>query len=124
MCLVGLNMRPILSETGEGATNGYDKSVGRCVAESEDWFSDACRTLYDGKAGTALHFATGFDERSCQRYAAGTVKPPAYFLRSLLRGQQGWTWLNAAMEGSDAQWWRELRGARKLLEQYKIEVRE
>ncbi|MGH6878002.1 MAG: hypothetical protein ACREHV_11595, partial [Rhizomicrobium sp.] len=76
-------------------------------ASDAEWFSCACRKLFDGKAGTALHYLTGFDERSCQRYAAGQVKPPAYFLRALLRGEQGNIWLNAVMDGASPKWWRE-----------------
>lgn len=121
-------MAPIVRVEHEGATKADDNFVTpestKSVANDENWFFGACRQLYDGKPGTALHFSTGFDERSCQRYAAGTVKPPAYFLRALLRSEQGWTWLNATMDGSKAQWWRDLNGARKLAEQFKIEVRE
>ena len=117
-------MHSTYEECGFEARKVSVTSVGISVAENEDWFSDACRGLYNGKAGTALHFETGFDERSCQRYAAGQVKPPAYFLRALLRSEQGQTWLNAIMDGSDAQWWRELQGALKLLETFKITVRE
>jgi hypothetical protein len=74
----------------------------------------AC-TLLPTKPGTALHYITGFDERSCQRYAAGTVKPPAYFLRTLLRTDQGKQWLAAVMDGCDQQWWRDHQRAERIV---------
>lgn len=99
------------------ATNPDGKSVARRpaqhiekqsddISDAEDWFANACKHLFpQGKAGTELWAVTDVDERSCQRYAAGHVKPPAYFLRSLLRSKQGWTWLRVVMDGSDAEWW-------------------
>jgi hypothetical protein len=80
-----------------------------------DWFSNACRKLYPLKAGTLLFFLTGLgDERACQRYAAGTVKPPAFFLRALLRSGHGSQWLAAVMAGSNAIWWRDYQEAVSL----------
>ena len=76
-----------------------------------DWFSDATKQLLPTKPGTCLHFLTGFEERTCQRYAAGSVRPPAYFLRALLRSPQGWTWLSATMDGSNVEWWRDQQAA-------------
>lgn len=83
---------------------------------SDEWFADICRVLLPKDAGLALHVTTGFEERTCYRYAAGDRKPPAYFLRALLRTDQGWQWLAAIMDGSDAEWWRELQRARKIAE--------
>jgi hypothetical protein len=89
---------------------------GRNDADQEDqWFRAACRGLLPHKAGTALHFATGFDERTCQRYAAGHVRPPAYFLRCLLRSEDGWQWLNVIMDGATAAWWLEAKSAKTRL---------
>jgi hypothetical protein len=92
------------------ATTG-GKFDGKSAGDDENWFSEACRKLYAGnKPGTALFYVTGLgDERGCQRYAAGQVKPPAYFLRRLLRSSIGWQWLCAAMDGCDEPWWREVR---------------
>lgn len=93
-----------------------DKSVvsdGKDVGE--DWFANVCKHLLPTKAGTALHYVSGFDERSCQRYAAGDVKPPAHFLRTLLRSPQGWTWLCAVMDGSNEPWWREVQYAYEII---------
>jgi hypothetical protein len=91
------------------------------MSEDENWFADAAKILLPHKAGTALHYTTGFDERSCQRYAAGSIKPPAYFLRALLRSEQGYIWLAALMDGSDASWWRNFENVRKLSAEYRIE---
>ena|SRR5882672_8039155 len=84
------------------------------AADDGDWFADMAQDLLAPKAGTALHYITGFDERSCQRYAAGTVKPPAYFLRALLRSPQGAQVLEFLMQDSDAPWWRGLVRARRI----------
>lgn len=63
------------------------------------------------KTGIALFYAIGClgDERGCQRYAAGSVKPPAYVLRKLLRSPQGWVWLCETMKNCDEPWWRNVR---------------
>lgn len=95
-----------------------DISVGE-----ENWFAKTCRCLFEHKAGTILHYISGVDERSCQRYAAGTVKPPAWFLRKLLRDQGGFTWLCAIMDGCDAVWWHELQTAIEIVSKFKIERR-
>jgi hypothetical protein len=87
-------------------------SDGKSAADDGDWFAKAAQALLPHKAGTALHYATGFDERACQRYAAGSIKPPAYFLRALLRSDGGWQWLAALMDGADPQWWRDIQRAR------------
>ena len=101
---------PVKSDADENAD-------GKSDGEECGWFADAARGLLPHKAGTALHFATGFDERLCQKYAAGKVKPSAYFLRALLRSDGGWQWLSALMDGSDAQWWRDLQRARRVIAQ-------
>lgn len=111
-------MHGLFTRTGSEASNADGKSDAEIAIDDKsdgDWFSDACKHLLPAKAGTALHFATGFDERSCQRYAAGHTAPPAYFLRALLRSPQGWTWLCAIMDGSDEEWWREVRYAYEFI---------
>jgi hypothetical protein len=95
-------------------SSGISAVSGDTYAESE-WFSNACKHLLPTKAGTALHYTSGFDERSCQRYAAGQVTASMHFLRKLLRSPQGWTWLCATMDGSDAEWWREVRYAYEFI---------
>jgi hypothetical protein len=97
------------------ASNTGGISASKSVANDCDWFSRACRWLYPLKAGTALYLTTGLgDERACQRYAAGTVKPPAFFLRALLRSDHGSQWLEAVMAGSNAIWWRDYQEAVSL----------
>lgn len=109
-----------LNDDGSRAINGHGSSAadecadGKSAVDDADWFSRVARTLLPNKAGTALHYVTGFDERLCQRYAAGHVKPPAYFFRSLLRSEQGGVWLAAAMEGSEAAWWLEVQDALRI----------
>lgn len=82
------------------------------VSEEENWFPQACRTLVPNDAGLTLHYVTGFEERTCYRYAAGDRKPPAYFLRALLRSEHGWQWLAVLMDGAEPQWWRDIQRAR------------
>jgi hypothetical protein len=86
------------------------------VSDDDKWFTDIIGALLPKDAGLALHVTTGFEERTCYRYAAGDRKPPAYFLRALLRSEQGWTWLAAVMDGTDAEWWLELQRARRIAE--------
>jgi len=91
-----------------------DKSAVKSVGD-ENWFSDACKRLFPkGKAGTALWTETGFRERDCQRYAAGTVKTSGWFLRLLLRGENGWTWLCVVMDAASPRWWVDLQRARRI----------
>lgn len=113
---------PDVSETDARPRNG--KSV---VTGGATWFADACERLYGpadthgrrNKAGTALWAITGWDERSCQRYAAGKVRPPSHFLVALLRSSQGWAWLCAAMKGADAPWWGDVVRARQIYDAIK-----
>ncbi len=89
---------------------------GKSAADNDgQWFSRAARRMHATKPGSILHYTTGLgDERLCQRYASGEVRPPAYFLRALLRSEHGWQWLCAAMEGCTEQWWMELHRAIKV----------
>ena len=107
----------------------FEKSRGKSVvrtdkSDADDWFANACKDLLPTKPGYELHLMSGFDERSCQRYAAGHVAPPAYFLRTLLRSPQGWTWLCAAMGGSDADWWRDVRYAYEIIAVFEAKRKE
>jgi hypothetical protein len=113
-------MSELFGNPNAGSINGHGKSAispecdGKSAVDDGDWFAELARSLLPSKAGTALHYITGFDERICQRYAAGHVKPPAYFLRTLLRSKQGWQFLSGAMEGSDAPWWIEVNEALRI----------
>src|SRR3990167_5186515 len=89
---------------------------GQTVADDDDWFVELVRSLYQHKAGTALHYLTGFEERTCQRYAAGHRKSPAYFFRALLRSEHGWQFLSGAMDGCKAHWLRDVQKAMRLKE--------
>lgn len=106
--------RFVSDERENSRSVGNGAADDRFVGTEENWFAEACRQLYESKAGTALHYETGFEERSCQRYAAGSVRPPAYFLRALLRSRNGWTWLNAIMDGCTEPWWLEIIEARRI----------
>ncbi len=93
-----------------GAEQPLDgKTFGVRIDVDAEWFTRAARQLYARKGGTELHFLTDYDERLCQKYVAGSVKPSAYFLRTLQRGPHGEQWLNAIMAGSNAQWWLDLQ---------------
>lgn len=83
-------------------------------SDGENWFSDLARGLLPKDSGFILHLQTGFEERTCYRYASGERKPPGYFIRELLRSDQGWQWLCGLMEGSNAEWWTETKRARAI----------
>lgn len=132
-------MQGVFGITAEEASNAAGKSAvktrgpseleatdGKSAVGDENWFSEAAQHLYAGnKPGMALWLTTGLgDERACQRYAAGHVKPAAYFLRALLRSPQGWTWLCAAMDGSDAEWWRDVRYAYEIIAVFEAKRKE
>jgi|SRR6185312_5718483 len=102
-----------ISKSNKAAVQLADQLVSD---DEGEWFSNICAQLLPKDAGFALHITTGFEERTCYRYAAGNRKPPAYFLRALLRSDQGWTWLSAIMDGADAEWFRDLQRARRVAE--------
>ena len=95
----------------------------------DDWFYRAISGLL-GKgndAGYQLALLTKVPDRSCYRYTTSIKEkrrpPPAYLVRMLLRRDDGYPWLAALMENSNAQWWRELDAAREFLSQYRISKR-
>lgn len=91
-----------------GGSSAVEKaSDGKSAVD--DWFGQIARSLLPEKPGTALHYITGYDERLCQRYAAGHVKPSAYFLRALLRSDQGEPFFLAIMDGCTTQWWQDFQ---------------
>jgi hypothetical protein len=116
-------MRAVSSITDAVANGGGGKLAveestdGKSAVDDGDWFAKMARALHPDKPGTILHLETGLgDERLCQRYAAAKdpVQPKAYFLRALLRGKGGWTYLAYLMDGSDAPWWLELQQAQRV----------
>src|SRR5262245_44496571 len=95
------------------ARDTFDRAA-RQDGKSVGWFANICKGLFALKAGLQLHYITGFEERSCQRYAAGTTEPPGDFVRAFLRSEQGGTFLAAIMDGSEAAWWRDLQRAERI----------
>lgn len=91
-------------------------SDGKSAVDDGDWFSLAARSLYPHKPGAILHHTTHLgDERLCQRYASGEVRPPAYFLRALQRSDiAGEQWLHATMDGCTAPWWIQMQHERAV----------
>jgi hypothetical protein len=114
-------METRVSDAAIAATNGHGSSAvhqttdGKSAVDDCDWFKKVAQALHEHKPGTVLYLVTGLgDERLCQRYAAGHVKPPAYFFRALLRSPQGWPWLCGAMEGCEEPWWAEVQDAVRI----------
>jgi hypothetical protein len=98
-------------------TVGSDSETS-VASDSEDWFGSIARQLLGKDAGFGLHLATGFPEGSCYKYVTPKKprQPPGYLIRALLRTDGGYQWLAAIMDGSDAEWWRELQHTRRLAE--------
>ena len=114
-------MRNVSDSSGGGATNRADMQTDMDVRRT--WFSEISQQLVPSNAGLVLHILTGCEERTCYRWAAGQSPVSGWFVRQLLRSEQGGTWLAAIMEGSTAPWWRELAAAQELCAKYKIELR-
>jgi hypothetical protein len=104
----GTSFLPAVSGTCSSAANGSDDA-------DERWFAFAAKSLLDKDAGFALHIITGFPERTCYYYASGERKTTGHFVRSLLRSDQGWQWLNVIMDGATAAWWLEAKSAKTRL---------
>jgi hypothetical protein len=77
-------------------------------------FKLAARQLLGSDPGLALHVLTGISESSGYRYASGERPAPGYILWQLLRSDQGWQWLCGLMDGSNAEWWGEIKRARAI----------
>lgn len=77
-----------------------------------DWFVSVIEKLLPKDAGFALHIITGFEDRTCYRYANGDRKVPGYFLLMLLCSPQGETFMRAFMHGRDVPWWRDMERAK------------
>lgn len=112
-------MARALRSSANGTTNGTGKLgaqgaappiVGASPVKSDvRWFAEMVQARHPDKPGTILHLNTGVNERLCQKYAAGSVRPSSAFLRALLRSENGWIYLQSIMHGSDAPWWLELQ---------------
>lgn len=108
-------MRAMSQTAGEAAISSAVTSVRQLpdicgeasVRTDSEWFAEIAEGLLGKDAGFQLHLLTDFEERTCYRYAAGDTKPPAYFLRALLRGKQGKQWYAALMDGCEEDWWIE-----------------
>lgn len=110
-----------LPGAGNGASNPPARvgsginSPAQMGSEADfSWFSSPCRALLGSDPGLALHVSIGVPERTAYRYASGERPVPGYIVRELLRSPQGWQWLAAFMDGSDAEWWRDLDRARRV----------
>lgn len=116
-------MHGLCPPSAKTAMQPTDKDVGKSVqsptksVSDENWFADMVRATL-AKPGLELHLATGFDERSCHRYAAGTVRPPAFLLRAMLRCEQGRTFLEFIMDGAEPEWWHEFKRAGRIAAQF------
>jgi hypothetical protein len=73
------------------------------------------RALWPNKAAASLACLTTAKERSCYRYAAGEIDPPAEFVVELLRGPEGERVLDWLMRGSKEKWNRQRVRARRLV---------
>ncbi len=109
------NGKSVVSKGGGSPPPTLD--VNSAVDDEESWFSNICRRAVGPKAGTFLHFLTGFDERMCQRYAAGHVKVPGYLVREIIRSPEGENFLNFVMRGANPPWWREYQRRRRITQQ-------
>jgi hypothetical protein len=113
----GSNVTSAISANGSVAA--HQITNGKLAADDEDWFSVSAQRLHPDSPGKVLHYTAELgDVRLCQRYASGETKPPAYFLRALLRSDHGKQWLNAVMDGSTAVWWTELVERKRCADAY------
>lgn len=98
----------VKSDASEHASDTRKYAGVKSDVPDAGWFVEMVLALHPHKPGTVLHYLTGYNERLCQKYAAGSVKPSAYFLRNLLRSDEGWPHLVQIMDDCKAEWWREL----------------
>lgn len=102
------------SDSKSGRAVDVAPSTDQTDSDPSQFFARAARGLLGKDAGFALHLATGFEERTCYRYASGERMPPAFLLRELLRSDAGEAWLNATMDGCTAQWWLDSQRERRV----------
>src|SRR5262245_56435723 len=93
------------SKVRAGRSSSEQSASGKSASDDGDWFAEMAQALL-GKPGLELSLLTGFDESLCYKYAKGAVRPPAYFLRALLRSERGEVFLRYALDG--VPWWRSL----------------
>ncbi len=108
-------MFEVSRECGRSAIEARDtvvaetRGLGDCVTSDgtdEHWFRDLAQSLLPGdKAGTFLWSLGIGEERSCQRWVAGSVKPTGYTVRRILRSKIGREFLNGLMAGCQEPWW-------------------
>ncbi len=108
------------SETTSPAIGSDSEST---VGSDSEWFFEASQQLLGKDAGYALSLLTGLPEGSCYKYVkrkpTDRRKPPGYLIRQLLRSPQGKSWLNAIMDGSDAEWFTRLQRAERIADAIK-----
>lgn len=110
--------RPQDSARNRASANGSELTAAS-DSDDSDWFGSIGRALLGKDAGFALHLLTGTPEGSCYKYVTtqpSRRQPPGWLIVQLLRTDQGRTWLNAFMEGSEAEWWREHQRTERIAE--------
>lgn len=98
---------PVRSDSGKNSTFQTD-------SDDNEWFVAPARDLLGSDPGLALHVLTGISESSGYRYANGSRAVPGNLVRWLLRSDHGRQWLNAIMDGSTVEWWRDYRRAERI----------
>lgn len=83
-------------------------------SDESGWFVRPARDLLGSDPGLALHVLTGISESSGYRYANGSRAVPGNLVRWLLRSDHGRQWLNAIMDGSTVEWWRDYQRAERI----------
>ncbi len=68
--------------------------------------SRVARELFTLKTAQTLAALTGYSERACEYWLAGTVAIPGDALAALLRSEFGRNFLEAVMDQSPAAWWQ------------------
>lgn len=118
---------PAVGETAinPASASGSDSAITSASdSENSDWFGSVARALLGKEPGVGLHYITGFPISSCEKYAAKTEasrrQPPGYFIRELIRSNEGEPFFLALMDGCAAPWWLERQRAveigRKVLD--------
>lgn len=108
-------MHGTMPEGGRGRNVRSDSVTDQTDSDgANDWFVSVCEQLLPKDAGFALSILTGFEDRTCYRYAEGSRKVPGYFLLMLLCSPQGETFLRAFMAGRNVAWWRDMERERRV----------
>lgn len=108
----GATSRAIASDSGTPPTVASDSGDG-------EWLAQAAQHLLGKDAGLHLHYITGYPESSCYKYVAKDKdkrrSPPEHFLRALFHSPQGEPFFLAFMEGCRAEWFDDLKRARRIV---------